>query len=139
MGALLYNRQILALAVENGQYPPLDDAPLHGKLRSMICGSQISMGVTLDAAGRISKLGMMVEACALGQASASLFARHAKGLNHADLRAASDQLRSWLTGGDDAPHWPDFAILASVKDYPARHSAILLPFDVAVKVTDSAV
>jgi NifU-like protein involved in Fe-S cluster formation len=138
MSAPLYNRQILMLAVENAQYPPLKDARMHGLLRSTICGSQISMDVELDANARICGVGMTVQACALGQASASLFARHAKGRSHGDIRAARDQLLAWLKGDDDAPAWPDFALLAAVKDYPARHSAVVLPFDVAVMITDGA-
>lgn len=138
MSAPLYNRQILMLAVENAHYPPLPDARFHGMLRSMVCGSQISLDVQLDAAARISAIGMQVQACALGQASASLFARHAKGLDHSQLRAARDQLLGWLQGEDDDPAWPDFEILAAVKDYPARHSAVMLPFDVAVMITDGA-
>ncbi|MCC2602578.1 iron-sulfur cluster assembly scaffold protein [Sphingopyxis yananensis] len=138
MSAPLYNRQILMLAVENAQYPPLTGAHLHGVLRSSICGSQISMDVDLDAEGQICDLGMAVQACALGQASASLFARHAKGRGHDDISAARDQLLAWLRGEHAAPLWPDFAQLAAVKDYPARHSAVMLPFDVAVMVLDGA-
>lgn len=138
MGGPLYNRQILMLAVENAQYPPRPDARLHGALRSTVCGSQIDLDIEVDAKARIAQLGMQVQACALGQASASLFARHAKGRDHAGLRAARDQLRSWLDGKEEAPAWPDFQILSAVKDYPARHSAVLLPFDVAVMLTDGA-
>jgi NifU-like protein involved in Fe-S cluster formation len=138
MSAPLYNRQILMLAVENAQYPPLKDARLHGLLRSTICGSQISMDLELDADARIMAVGMSVQACALGQASASLFARHALGRSHADVRAAREQLLAWFKGDEDAPTWPDFAQLAAVKDYPARHSAVVLPFDVAVMMTDGA-
>ena len=28
--------------------------------------------------------------------------------------------------------WPGFDLLAAARDYPARHGAILLPFDAAV-------
>lgn len=138
MSAPLYNRQILMLAVENAQYPPLEGARLNAVLRSSICGSQISMDMDLDNQGGISAIGMKVEACALGQASASLFARHAKGRGHEDLRRARDQLLAWLRGDDEAPLWPDFEQLAAVKDYPARHSAVILPFDVAVMIMDGA-
>lgn len=138
VSAPLYNRDILALAVENAQYPPLTDADLHGSQRSAICGSRVGLDLCLDDWGRIIKLGMKVEACALGQASASLFARHALGLDEAAMRQSRDQLWGWLRGEADGPSWPEFSVLAAVKDYPARHSAVMLPFDVAVLTLDHA-
>lgn len=138
MSAPLYNRAILALAVENALYPPLADAPLTGVQRSMLCGSSVGLDLALNRQGQIAQLGMSVTACALGQASATLFARHALGLDHAAIRQARDQLLAWLGGANDAPLWPDFEILAGVKDYPARHKAIMLPFDVAVTILEGA-
>lgn len=136
MAAPLYNRAILALAVENSEYPALQNASLSGMLRSTLCGSKVSLDMEIGPDRRIAELGMKVEACALGQASATLFARHAAGRTHDDLRAGRDQLAAWLRGEDETPAWPEFAALAAVKDYPARHAAILLPFDVAVMLTD---
>lgn len=138
MSAPLYNRAILALAVENALYPSLEGARLTGLQRSAVCGSSVELDLVLNCQAQIAKLGMTVTACALGQASATLFARHAIGLDHAIARHARDQLLAWLGGEDDAPHWPDFEILAAVKDYPARHSAIMLPFNVAVTILDGA-
>jgi NifU-like protein involved in Fe-S cluster formation len=138
VSAPLYNRQILALAVENAFYPSLEKARLSGMLRSMVCGSQVHLDMEINSSGAVSALGMEVQACALGQASATLFARHAKGLDYPALRAARDQLLAWLRGQDDAPAWPEFDALMAVKDYPARHSAVLLPFDTAVMLLDGA-
>ena len=138
MAPPLYNRAILALAVENALYPPLENAPLTGLQRSMLCGSRVGLDLVLNRQGQIAKLGLSVTACALGQASATLFARHAIGQDHAAMRHARDQLLAWLSDAEDAPLWPEFEILAAVKDYPARHSAVLLPFDVAVMTLDGA-
>lgn len=135
VSAPLYNRHILALAVENAAFPPLENAPLRGALRSAICGSHVHLDLILGSDGAIQQLGMAVQACALGQAAATLLARHATGLDHTALRAARDQLERWLRGEEQAPTWPDFGALLAVKDYPARHSAVLLPFDVAVMLT----
>ena len=40
--------------------------------RSPICGSRVTVDVNLDAEGRVAEIGMLVRACALGQASAAL-------------------------------------------------------------------
>jgi NifU-like protein involved in Fe-S cluster formation len=75
---------------------------------------------------------MHVEACALGQASAALLARYAPGLGLAELRAARDGIASWFAGAEVQPDWPGFDLLAPAQGYPARHGAILLPFDAAI-------
>ena len=132
MSAPLYNRDILALAVANADYPPLPEARHHISARAPLCGSAIILDLDTDDAGRVARVGMHVEACALGQASATLLARHAPGLGLAELRAARGAIAGWFAGEGDLPDWPGFDLLAPARDYPARQGAILLPFDAAV-------
>ncbi len=80
----------------------------------------------------MTKVGLHVEACALGQASAALVARHAPGRALGDIRAARDAIAAWFAGEGAMPDWPGFDLLAPARDYPARQGAILLPFDVAI-------
>ncbi|HRE36678.1 MAG TPA: iron-sulfur cluster assembly scaffold protein, partial [Sphingopyxis terrae] len=75
MSAPLYNRDILALAVANADYPPLPEARHHISARAQLCGSAIILDLDADESGRVTKVGLHVEACALGQASAALVAR----------------------------------------------------------------
>ena len=71
-------------------------------------------------------------ACALGQASATLLARHAAGKSLAEIRTARAAIADWFAGDGDLPDWPGFDVLVAAQAYPARHGAILLPFDAAV-------
>ena len=53
------------------------------------------------------------------------------------LVAADGRHRRVLPAGERAwphhePDWPGFDLLAPARDYPARHGAILLPFDAAI-------
>ena len=132
MSAPLYNRDILALAVATSEYLPIADARYRVSKRAPLCGSAIILDLDTDDAGRVTRVGMHVEACALGQASATLFARHAPGRSLADIRAARDAIAGWFAGEGDLPDWPGFDLLAPARDYPARQGAILLPFDAAV-------
>ncbi|MHA4835565.1 iron-sulfur cluster assembly scaffold protein [Sphingopyxis sp. MSC1_008] len=132
MSAPLYNRDILALAVATAEYLPIADARHRVSKRAPLCGSAIILDLDTDDAGRVTRVGMHVEACALGQASAALLARHAPGLDLAELRAARDGIASWFAGADAQPDWPGFDLLAPAQGYPARHGAILLPFDAAI-------
>ena len=132
MSAPLYNRDILSLAVATAEYLPLPDARHHASLRAPLCGSRIILDLDTDGDGRVTAVGLHVEACALGQASAALLARHAKGRSLDDIRAARTAIAGWFGGTGDQPDWPGFNLLAPAKDYPARHGAILLPFDAAI-------
>lgn len=132
MSAPLYNRDILSLAVATAEFLPLPDARYHASLRAPLCGSRIILDLDTDDADRVAAIGLHVEACALGQASAALLARHAAGRSLDEIRAARAAIAGWFGGSGDRPDWPGFDLLAPAKDYPARHGAILLPFDAAI-------
>ncbi len=132
MSAPLYNRDILSLAVATADFPPLDAARHRVSARAPLCGSAIILDLDTDDAGRVTRVGLHVEACALGQASAALLARHAPGQALAAIRSARDAMASWFRGQGEVPQWPGFDLLAPARDYPARHGAILLPFDAAI-------
>lgn len=132
MSASLYNRDILGLAVATADFLPLPDARHHVSARAPLCGSRILLDLDTDCEGRVTAIGMHVEACALGQAAAALLARHSRGRSVDDIRIARDAIAAWFGGMAGVPDWPGFDLLAPARDYPARHGAILLPFDAAI-------
>ena len=134
----LYTPELLALAVDLADYPPLETAGIHAEARSPTCGSTLAIDLTLDAAGLIERLGMRVRACAVGQAAAAIFARHARGHDRDELRGALERLEAWLDDEGPAPEWPDLALLAPARAYPARHGAMLLPWRAALAALSSA-
>lgn len=136
MSAPLYNRDILALAVATAEHLPNPDARYHASVRAPLCGSRILLDLDADDTGRVIAIGMHVEACALGQAAATLLARHVAGRRLVDIRAARDAIAGWFGGTGDVPGWPGFDLLAPARDYPARQGAILLPFDAAIEALE---
>ncbi len=136
--ARLYTPELLALAVELAGHPPLEEASLHGEARSPTCGSTLAMGLVPDADGAIEALGMRVHACAVGQASAAIFARHARGRDRTAIEAALARMESWLGGHGPMPDWPDLELVAPAVAYPARHGAMLLPWKAALAALSSA-
>ena len=135
--ARLYTPELLALAVELAGHPPLEDAALHGEARSPTCGSTLAIGLVPDAHGHIEALGMRVHACAVGQASAAIFARHAQGRDREAIAAALAQMEGWLAQKGPMPDWPDLAHVAPAVVYPARHGAMLLPWKAALAALSS--
>lgn len=130
---VLYTPEVLALAIELARHPLTDDLPLRGEARSRTCGSTIALGLAFDAEGAIARVGLRSHACAIGQASAAIFAANAAGVTVGDLRATRTAVAAWLAGEGALPEWPGFAAIAAARDYPARHGAVMLPWDAAVE------
>jgi NifU-like protein involved in Fe-S cluster formation len=135
----LYSRDILRLAASIPNLGRLAAPQGSAERTSKVCGSRVTVDVSLDREGRIAALGLEVKACALGQAAAALLGKHAIGATHADLVATRDALAASLAGGRDEPGgWPGLAVFAAACAFPARHAAILLPFEAgAAAVADA--
>lgn len=130
MASTLYTRDILRLATAIPHLGRLPDADSSAERRSPVCGSRITVDVVLDKAGQVSSIGLDVHACALGQASASVMGQAVLGKSLTDIVAARDALSTYLGGAGDSPgDWPGLAVFAAARAYPARHPAILLPFE----------
>lgn len=130
----LYTPQILALATGLAGFPLDDSFPLRAEARSRTCGSAIALGLMLDTDGRIARVGMQVSACAIGQASAAVMARAMTARKPQEVASALAGITRWLAEADAAlPDWPDFALLAPARAHPARHGAMLLPWNAASK------
>ncbi len=125
----LYNTEILRLAASVPYAERLADPMATVEKRSPICGSRVTVDVDADDEGRVVKLGMLVRACALGQASASLMAAGAIGKSVDDLARTRDALAAWLAGGDVQPDWAGLSLFAPAIPHSARHPSIRLAFE----------
>lgn len=139
----LYPTEILALAADIphlGALPPGEGREGSARKRSMVCGSEVEVAVRLDADGRIADIGLDVEACALGQAAASIFARHGIGASLDEMRAARDALEAMLTADGPAPEgrFAELAALEVVRDYPRRYASTQLAFKAGVAAMEEA-
>lgn len=135
--ARLYTPEVLILATRLADHPFDPAMPLQGRARSTSCGSTLDLSLATDAAGRIAGLGVRAQACAIGQASAAIFAAAAPGRDKAALAAALAAIESWLDGGD-LPDWPGLAAIAAAQAHPARHGAVLLPWRAAIDALSQA-
>ena len=133
----LYTPQVLALTVELAQWPAIETAPLHAEARSATCGSTLALDLSLDDANRIDRLGIRARACAIGQAAAAIFARHAVGRDIVEIVAAHDRIEGWLEGEAPIANWPDLHLIERARDYKGRHGAILLPWKAAIAALSS--
>ncbi len=130
----LYNARIMELA---------DDIPLDGRLkepdatasvRSPLCGSRITVDLQVQD-GVITDYRHEVRACTLGQAAASIMARHVVGKSVAEVIRIGDALRAMLKEKQPLPDdvWQDLQILTPVQDFKSRHGSVMLSFDAVKK------
>ena len=126
----VYNARILELA---GNIPRLGRLPApdaSATAHSKLCGSTVTVDLKV-ADGAVSDFAHDVKACALGQASSSIMARHVIGAKPDELRALRETVRKMLKENGPPPggEWADIAVLEPVRDYKARHASTMLTFD----------
>jgi NifU-like protein involved in Fe-S cluster formation len=138
VSAPLYNAEILRLATSIPHHDRLAHAMATAEKRSPICGSRVTVDVNLDATGRVNDVGLLVRACALGQASASLLATNIIGRTPEELAATRDALTAWLARDGDTPDWPGLDVFTPALDYTARHASIRLAFEAAAEAAWAA-
>ncbi|MGM4884964.1 iron-sulfur cluster assembly scaffold protein [Tardiphaga sp. 20_F10_N6_6] len=130
----IYNKRIIELA---GNIPRLGRLPApdaSATAHSKLCGSTVKIDLTMDA-DVVTDFAHDVKACALGQASSSIMARHVVGSTAEELRALRETVRKMLKENGAPPSdgkWADIALLEPVRDYKARHASTLLTFDAVV-------
>ncbi len=124
----LYSTQLLSLATQLGNFPLDETFSIRAQARSRTCGSTIDIGLALRPAGQVERIGLMVSACAIGQASAAVLAQSAHGKPASKLIAMEADVRRWLEGTGTFPMWPGFEALAPALPHKGRHGALLLPW-----------
>lgn len=127
----LYTPEVLALATTLASWPWDPTMPLLGEARSRSCGSSLELGLSLDEAGKVAKVGLRARACAIGQAAAAIFASGVVGRDGRQIDMAASSLALWLAKGGPQPDWPGIGVLASARAVPGRHEAIMLAWNAA--------
>jgi NifU-like protein involved in Fe-S cluster formation len=134
----VYNNRILELA---GNIPRLGRLPspdASATALSRLCGSTVTVDLKMDGP-LVTDFAHDVKACALGQASSSIMARHIVGSTPQELRDLRETVRKMLKEHGAPPtsgKWADIAVLEPVRDYKARHASTMLTFDAVVQAVN---
>ena len=133
----VYNKRILELAADIPRLGRLEHPDASATAHSKLCGSTVTVDLSMQG-DRVTDFAHDVKACALGQASSSIMARHVVGSNADELRGIRVQMQKMLKENGRPPEgkWADLAVLEPVRDYRARHASTLLTFDAVVKAID---
>jgi len=129
----IYNRQILGFAADIPRLQRLASPDATAVAISRLCGSKVTVDVSMKD-GVVTDFGHEVKACALGQASSSIMARHVLGSTAGELREVRDQMHRMLKeeGPPPSGKWAELESLLPVRDFKARHASTLLTFDAVV-------
>ena len=129
----IYNRDVLRLAAQISATEPLLNPDATTSVRSPLCGSTIEVSIKVSG-GCVTKFGQSIQACALGQASASIVAENVIGKNLEQIQEARKTVNTMLGGNGEAPSgdWSAFNALIPAREAKPRHGAILMPFDAVI-------
>jgi NifU-like protein involved in Fe-S cluster formation len=130
----VYNARILDLAGNIPRLGRLAAPDATATAHSKLCGSTVTVDLKMDG-DTVTDFAHQVKACALGQASSSIMARHVVGAKADDLRALRENVRKMLKENGAPPAngaWTDIAVLEPVRDFKARHASTMLTFDAVV-------
>lgn len=133
----IYNSKILEFAGNISRAGTLPDAEATSEKHSKLCGSRVRVYLKTEG-GQVSDFAHEVKACALGQASSSVMARHVVGASIEEVRQARRDMLAMLTAGGEGPsgRFEDMRYLKPVKDYKARHASTMLTFEAVVNCLD---
>ncbi|RCW24843.1 modular FeS cluster scaffolding protein NifU [Ciceribacter lividus] len=133
----IYNSKILEFAGNIARIGTLPDADAVSEKHSKLCGSKVRVYLNMDG-GVVTDFAHEVKACALGQASSSIMARHVVGATADEIRRAREDMLAMLKADGDGPtgRFEDMRFLKPVKDYKARHASTMLTFDAVVDAID---
>jgi NifU-like protein involved in Fe-S cluster formation len=129
----IYTARMLELAADIPRLGRLAAPDASATAHSRLCGSTVTVDLRVSE-GKVSDFAHDVRACALGQASSSLMARHVVGATLEELTALRETVRRMLkeNGPPPAGRWAEFAVLEPVRDYKPRHASTLLTFDAVI-------
>ncbi|WP_119168563.1 iron-sulfur cluster assembly scaffold protein [Algihabitans albus] len=133
----LYNDRVMALARDIPRQERLQTPDATVQQVSPLCGSRITIDLKLQQ-DRVSDYGQTVRACTLGQAAASILARHVIGRSSAELHRVRTEMQAMLKEGGPppGPPWEDLEVLLPARGVKSRHGSVLLAFEAVVKALD---
>ncbi|TXC71521.1 iron-sulfur cluster assembly scaffold protein [Sphingomonas ginsenosidivorax] len=121
------------------QYPGRLTEPMgSAEKRSPICGSRVIVDVNLNNEGRVSDIGMRVNACAFGQAAATVLAQSLANRTPAELSSLRDNIANWIAGNGDVPDWPGIWDLRPERLNSVRKASVQLAFQAAADAAEAA-
>ena len=135
----LYTNNILELASTIPITTRLKQPDVTVTKRTAICGSSITLDLNISDT-KISKIGLDIKACALGQASACIFLTHAVGTDIKVISELRKNLKMFLDAGSFLIKDPfsKYKYFEPAQKVPYRHDSVLLILDASIEALQKA-
>tara|TARA_B100000575_G_C22839937_1_gene492400 strand:- start:52 stop:489 length:438 start_codon:yes stop_codon:yes gene_type:complete len=123
----MYTKKVIHLASNIPHSRRLTNPSVTITKRTPICGSSITIDMLITD-GKIVEFGQKINACALGQASASIVTSNIIGTTKSDVEKLLHSVSEMLTANGNIPKKPyqEFEALIPAKKYKNRHASIML-------------
>ena len=130
----LYTNNILELASTIPITTRLKHPDISVTKRTAICGSSITLDLKI-LESKIREVGIDIKACALGQASASIFVTHAIGTDIDTILELRKNLKTFLETGNFLISDPftRYRCFEPAQKVPYRHDSVLLVLDASIE------
>ena len=130
----IYQEKLLAYAGDIARNGRLGDPDASATVVSRSCGSEVTVDLKMRD-GVITDFGQKVEACALGSACTSIFARVVVGKTLAETRQVRARMLEMLKNNGPPPDgdWAELALLEPARVFTNRHQSIMLPFNATIR------
>lgn len=132
----LYPRALLRLAADAHGAGHLAKADADAVARNPACGDSIKVELALAGDGTIRAFAHDTHACVITQASASLLAQNAIGLDRAGIAALASRIGAMLSGAGSESD--GYEIFQTLVPYAGRHRCVLLPIEAAITALESS-
>ena len=135
----LYHKEMLRHAAEAHGAGRIEGADASVTLDNPLCGDRVTIDVVMEN-GRIAKLGHVLHACVLCQASASILGERAIGQDADEIRGLMTTVFDMLKSGGAIPAapWDDYRIFEPVIAEKNRHTCVLLPIETLLEAVEKA-
>ena len=108
----------------------IQDPDMNAEGVNPFCGDRVVLTAGINADGRIKKVGLTGEGCAISQSSASMLSEAIKGLDLEEAKGLIARFRGMMQGDDlseeDEESLGDLVVLQGVRQYPIRIKCALL-------------
>ena len=136
----LYNTAILELAGGISHIGNLPAPQAVATKTARLCGSKITVEISLNDDGVITEFAQTVKACAFGQAVAAILGKSVIGSSADEVIIAQSDLWDMLRHKTPMPkgRFDELQKLAKIADLQQRYSSTALAFDAAKEAIETA-
>ena len=122
----LYHETILEHRRHPRNSDKLEDPDITADGVNPFCGDEIHIQIALDSEGRVSRVGLQGDGCAINQATGSMLSDAIQGKTLDEVEGLARAFNDLMTGGPQSDGLGELTSLEGVRQFPVRIKCALL-------------